>query len=433
MRTQLPILRWINKILASGTNAKQDEKHRQRVQGINGLSATLILVNALFIPLLILGEWWEGIPFATSALFLYVLVFLLNRWGGLKTAILVYSFGSNLYFLIAAIYFGREAGLHYAIFVAIFVPIMYYDDWKGIVFWTAFAILCLGICFWTFDHYPRFSLTDPVGARYWIITAAGSVLLSYAIFFKRANNRQWRITQAQQQKLEAQNAELEMYLNLIAHDLQTPVQGIHKLVEFMDEEMDTPASPEWNALSKQLRAKTTLMHGLLTGLLEYQATTRKPASTDQHCDTDKVIQWFTTTLFETQTHLFTWQVDVPSMPIPARTLQLMLYHLLSYARQETTYKWPQYHLHVWPSNEGYIIDLTGFHTTVHPAHTHEEWINVREHHLGLPPKSIAFADKIARDLGGAIWLCTSRPLLIRTSIFPIAAAQQSQHLRTFNP
>jgi signal transduction histidine kinase len=70
-------------------------------------------------------------------------------------------------------------------------------------------------------------------------------------------------------ELETQRAELEMFANVAAHDLKSPLKNISSLSEILDEEYGPILDEEANEMLKLLNSSSTILRGLVDGILNH--------------------------------------------------------------------------------------------------------------------------------------------------------------------
>jgi signal transduction histidine kinase len=70
-------------------------------------------------------------------------------------------------------------------------------------------------------------------------------------------------------ELETQRAELEMFANVAAHDLKSPLKNISSLSEILVEEYGPILDEEANEMLKLLNSSSTILRGLVDGILNH--------------------------------------------------------------------------------------------------------------------------------------------------------------------
>lgn len=70
-------------------------------------------------------------------------------------------------------------------------------------------------------------------------------------------------------ELETQGAELEMFANVAAHDLKSPLKNISSLSEILVEEYGPILDEEANEMLKLLNSSSTILRGLVDGILNH--------------------------------------------------------------------------------------------------------------------------------------------------------------------
>lgn len=70
-------------------------------------------------------------------------------------------------------------------------------------------------------------------------------------------------------ELETQRAELEMFANVAAHDLRSPLKNISSLTEILVEEYGSKLDEEANEILKLLNSSSTILRSLVDGILNH--------------------------------------------------------------------------------------------------------------------------------------------------------------------
>lgn len=70
-------------------------------------------------------------------------------------------------------------------------------------------------------------------------------------------------------ELETQRAELEMFANVAAHDLRSPLKNISSLTEILVEEYGSKLDEEGNEMLKLLNSSSTILRSLVDGILNH--------------------------------------------------------------------------------------------------------------------------------------------------------------------
>ncbi len=82
-----------------------------------------------------------------------------------------------------------------------------------------------------------------------------------------------------QQKLQAQNVELDRFVSIAAHDLKAPLRAISNLSEWIEEDLQEQIPGE-NSQLKLLRQRVKRMDALIDGLLRYSRAGREELATE---------------------------------------------------------------------------------------------------------------------------------------------------------
>jgi signal transduction histidine kinase len=73
-------------------------------------------------------------------------------------------------------------------------------------------------------------------------------------------------------ELESQRAELEMFANVAAHDLKSPLKNISSLAEILIEEHGPKLDEEANEMLRMMQTSSTILKSLVDGILDHSKT-----------------------------------------------------------------------------------------------------------------------------------------------------------------
>ncbi|MEO8239079.1 MAG: ATP-binding protein [Flavobacterium sp.] len=88
-------------------------------------------------------------------------------------------------------------------------------------------------------------------------------------------------------ELKNRNAELNKFAYVVSHDLKAPIRGIHNVVSWIEEDLDSELSPELKRYLKIIPQKTRRMEALINGLLDYARLNLKAPS--ENIDTNALV------------------------------------------------------------------------------------------------------------------------------------------------
>jgi len=83
-------------------------------------------------------------------------------------------------------------------------------------------------------------------------------------------------------ELERQNEELDKFAYVVSHDLKAPLRGIHNVINWIEEDLETEITPKMREYLNIIPQRTERMENLINGLLDYARTRERtePELTD---------------------------------------------------------------------------------------------------------------------------------------------------------
>jgi signal transduction histidine kinase len=133
-------------------------------------------------------------------------------------------------------------------------------------------------------------------------------------------------------ELEKRNAELDKFAYVVSHDLKAPLRGIHNVVKWIEEDMESELSPEMKNYLKIIPQRTQRMEALINGLLDY-ARIRKMDIAEK-TDVKKLVDEITETIIPAN---FTVETrDLPVFMTDRLKLEQVFTNLINNAVKYTT-------------------------------------------------------------------------------------------------
>ncbi|HEY5966926.1 MAG TPA: CHASE3 domain-containing protein [Chitinophagaceae bacterium] len=133
-------------------------------------------------------------------------------------------------------------------------------------------------------------------------------------------------------ELENRNAELDKFAYAVSHDLKAPIRGIHNVITWSEEDLETEMSAQMKKNLDIIRQRAKRMEDLINGLLDYARLRKKTLSefTNVNDVVAEIVQSIVPRNFNVEIH------DLPVIYTERLKLEQVFANLISNAVKYTT-------------------------------------------------------------------------------------------------